>query len=91
MKMNFDDAKRKQKYASTIGGVFGAAAIADLWKVHYSKLLNLNHSDAENVSFTDFAVSNSHWSSFFCSYDEVNTLLLNNLLRKLSWIRTNMR
>ena len=46
-------------------GVSGAAEIADLWKIHYSKLLNLNQSDKENVSFTNPMVFGSCLPTFF--------------------------
>ena len=56
---------KKRQYASTIEGVFGAAEIANLWKVRNSNLLNLNQSDKKNVSFIDFVVHDSCLPHFF--------------------------
>ena len=69
-------AKKKQQYASTVDGVSGAAEFADLWKVHYSKLLILNQSDEENVSFADSVVHDLCLPTFFCTTQDVSTLLL---------------
>ena len=60
----------------------GAPEIADLWKVHYSQLLNLNQADKENVSFTDTTTHGSCLPKFFCTSRYVNTLLLKLLRRK---------
>ena len=74
---------KKQPYTSTTDGVSGPAEIADFCIVHCSMLLNLNQSDNENVLFTDSMVHDSCLPTFFRTYYDDTTLLLQLPFRNL--------